>query len=515
MDWPRASLLLLAAGLASAQPAGRPALAERIGELLARPAAQRTHWGVCVVDLDTGETLYGHGEDRLFVPASNVKLFSTALALRRLGADYDFTTSVASEGSIAAGGRLEGDLLLIGGGDPNLSSRRLPYLNSEDFATDRLGPLRELAQAVRNAGIKSIAGDVVGDDSRYVWQPYPKGWSHADTLQGYGSPTSALVFNDNLIALRVTPGSRGGPARVAIVPALAFYEVRNRTLTTSGRAVARGLQARRGQRPGRIVLAGQIASGSSGRTFELAAADPALYAATALKQALADLGVTVQGSAVARHQLPDGLPSLRAGPGRAARTGQTFAEATSAPLGEAIRVVNKDSENLHAEMLLREVALHEAGIATQEAAVRSLRKFLAEAGLRTNEFVLRDGSGLSRHDLLSPRGTVRLLEHMWNSADRDAYLRSLPVAGRDGTLAWRFRRTAASGRLRAKTGSLTHVLALSGYVSSQGGRTLAFSIFANNFGLAESSTRYLVDSIAAQLVHPDPPARAGAPEPAR
>lgn len=501
----RASLLLIAASLGSAQPDDRLPLAERIGELLERPAAQRTHWGVCVIDLDGGATLYEHGEDRLFVPASNVKLFSTALALRRLGPDYAFTTSVVSQGEIAENGRLDGDLRLIGGGDTNLSSRELPYRSREDFAGDRLEPLRQLAQGVKNAGVKSISGDVVGDDSRYVWQPYPRGWSYADTLQGYGSATSALVFNDNLIELRVTPGTVGAPARVAIIPNLAYYAISNRTLTMSGRTVARGLQARRGEMPDRIVLAGQIPSRSGGRTFELAADDPALYAATALKRALADLGVAVQGRAAAHHRLPDRLASLRSGPGLpASKLGKTLAEVTSVPLSETIRVVNKDSENLHAEMLLREVALHEAGIATQEAAVQSLRSFLAEAGLRTNEFVLRDGSGLSRHDLLSPRGTVRLLEYMWNSADRETYLQSLPIAGHDGTLNWRFKRTPARGRIRAKTGSMSHVLALSGYVSSHDGRTLAFSIFANNFGLVETSTRYLVDSIAAELVYPDP-----------
>ena len=506
-----ASLLLLAGSLAHAQTAERPKLSERIGDLLGRPAAQRTHWGVCVVDLDTGETLYQHGEHRLFVPASNVKLFATAMALRRLGRDHAFTTSVVGEGSISESGQLDGDLRLIGGGDTNLSSRELPYRKSEDFARDRLSPLRQLAHGVKNAGVESIAGNVVGDDSRYVWQPYPRGWSYADTLLGYGSPTSALVFNDNLIVLRVTPGAVGGPARVAIVPTLPYYSISNRTLTASGRTVARSLLARRGEAPAEIVLAGQIPSRSGGRTFELAADDPALYAAVALKQALADLGIEVQGRAVAHHLLPDRLASLRSGPGASAsKRGKTLAELTSFPLSEAIRVVNKDSENLHAEMLLREVALHESGIATQEAAVQSLRRFLAEAGLRTNEFVLRDGSGLSRHDLLSPRGTVRLLQHMWRSEDRDAYLESLPVAGLDGTLDWRFRRTAARGRIRAKTGSMSHVLALSGYVSSSGGRTLAFAIFANNFGIAESSTRYLVDAIAAELIYPDPlPSAAG------
>ena len=501
-----AGLALLACALAPApgqQPEG--AIAAAIDEILDRPAARRTLWGVLVRDLDTGTTAYARNQDKLFVPASNAKLFSTALALRRLGADYTFRTLLQADGEVDESGRLDGDLRLVGGGDPNLSSRQLPFRKDGDFRPDRLEPMRRLARSVREAGIRSVAGDVIGDDSRYVWQPYARGWGYADTVQGYGSPASALVFNDNVIEVLVAPGAEGGPARLRASPALSFYTFANRTLTAPGRYVVRGLQAGRGDRPGEIVLSGQIPVRSRGRTFELAALDPARFAALALAKALADAGVEIEGQASARHLRADSLTSLRSPPKRtSARAGRRVAEVPSARLAEAVRVVNKESQNLHAEMLIREVALQESGIGSREAAVASMRRFLAEVGLGSGEYFLRDGSGLSRHNLLAPTATVRLLEHMWHSDDRETYLDSLPVAGVDGTLDWRFRRSAALGRVRAKTGSLSHVLALAGYAQREGGKAFAFAIYANNYGLSSSSTRQLVDEVAAAIVAPGP-----------
>lgn len=500
---PLLPLLLLAATsgpLAAQQPAEPPPIPAVIEGILAQPAAERTLWGILVRDLESGDTVYARNQDKLFLPASNAKLFSTALALSRLGGDYRLTTRLAVDGTVSEEGVLEGDLRLIGGGDPNLSSRILPFRKSGEFAPDRLAPLRELARRVADAGIRRISGDIVGDDSRYVWQPYPRGWSHADTLRGYGSAASALAFNDNLVEIRVTPGAVGEPARARVSPALGYLELANLTQTTSGRHVSRTILARRGEGPRRVILAGQIPSRSRGRTMQLAADDPAEYAATALRRALLDAGIEVGGGAVASHLLPDRLATLRTGPpDRPPGTRPALAEIPSVSLREAIRVVNKESQNLHAEILLREVAYRESGIGSQEAAVASMRRFLAEVGLGTTEFYLVDGSGLSRHNLIAPTAAVRLLEYMWNSASRDAYLDSLPVAGEDGTLDWRFRGTPARGRVHAKTGSMSHVLALSGYARDGDGKTYAFAIMANNFGLASSSTRRLVDSIAAAL----------------
>ena len=481
------------------------AIAQRIEELLEAPAAKRTHWGILVRDLETGATVFKRNAEKLFVPASNAKLFSTAMALRRLGPDYRFATAVAAKGTVDGDGVLQGDLRLIGGGDPNLSSRVLPYRKPDDFAPDRLAPLRDLAQQLKDIGIRRIAGDLVGDDSRYVWQPYPRGWGHADTLQVYGSPTSALVFNDNLIEVLVRPGTANAAARLDISPALAYYEFSNRIATVRSRYVDRSLSARWGNEPGEVVLTGQIPVDSRGRKFRFAAADPARYAALAFKAALAGLGIEVAGGVSARHSLPEQMKSLRSiTPSQSRDEAPRLADTASVGVAEAIRVVNKDSQNLHAEMLIREVALQESGVGSREAAVAGLRRFLAEAGLRTGEFVLHDGSGLSRHNLVAPVATVRLLEYMWHSEDREAFLDSLPVAGHDGTLDWRFQQGGARGRIRAKTGSMSHVLALSGYAQGADGATYAFSIFANNFGMASASTRMLVDSIATALVLPGP-----------
>ena len=481
------------------------AIARRIEDLLELPAARRTHWGVLVRNLGTGATVFERNAEKLFVPASNAKLFSTAMALRRLGPGYRFATAVSATGPVDGEGVLQGDLRLVGGGDPNLSSRMLPYRKPEEFAPDRLAPLRDLARQLREAGIRRVAGDLVGDDSRYVWQPYPRGWGYADTLQAYGSPTSALVFNDNLIEMLVRPGAANAAARLDISPALGYYELSNRTTTVPARFVDRSLAARWGDAPSEVVLTGQIPAGSRGRKFQFAADDPARYAALALRAALADLGIEVAGGVSAHHSLPEQLKSLRSiAPPQSRDEAPRLAETRSVEVAEAIRVVNKDSQNLHAEMLIREVALQESGVGSREAAVESLRRFLAEAGLRSGEFALYDGSGLSRHNLLAPVATVRLLEYMWHSEDREAFLDSLPVAGHDGTLDWRFQRDGARGRIRAKTGSMSHVLALSGYADGASGATYAFSIFANNFGMGSSSTRRLVDSIATALVLPGP-----------
>lgn len=503
-----AALLLIGWGAQALGQTGQPTvpgIPERIQALLERPAALRTSWGILVRNLDTGTTVYERNAEKLFVPASNVKLFATAIALQRLGADYTFTTAVVAEGSVDDEGTLTGDLRLIGGGDPNFSSRVLPYRKKEEYAADRLRPVRRLARQIQEAGIRRVTGDLIGDDSRYVWQPYAQGWSYADTLQSYGSPASALVFNDNIIDVHVTPGSVGATARMRVVPDLPFFQFTNRSVTVSGRHVERRLSFRRGEFADELVLTGQVPSRSRGRSFQLAARDPARYAATALRAALEDLGVAIEGAVTSKHLFPDGLRSLRSLPKADAKNARdAVAEVTSVNVAEAIRVVNKDSVNLHAEMLLREVALQESGVGSQEAAIASMRRFLAEIGIRSGEFFLRDGSGLSRHNLLAPRGTVRLLEYMWRSDDRGAYLNSLPVAAHDGTLDWRFKQAATRGRIRAKTGSMSHVLALSGYAEGAAGETLAFAIFANNFGINSSSTRQLVDAIASTLVEAGP-----------
>jgi len=498
-------LFLCAGALAAQTPANATsaaALEAELAEILSKPAARRAFWGVYAEDLQSGETLLDHNPDKLFIPASNAKLYSTALALARLGPEKQFRTIVAAESAVNSEGVLDGPLRLVGGGDPDLSSRVLPYNPKIEFRQDRMAPLAELARQIVSAGVRRVTGDIIGDDSRYVWDPHPDGWSIDDSLWSYGAAVSALSFNDNTLEVLVRPGAPGAPARLRRRPDIPYFDIRNKTATAAGRTVARRLTARRGADNPRVLeLYGQISARSPGRNFEIAVDDPALFAAAAFKEALEQAGVVVEGVARARHLEPYDIPSLKNGtpPGDDA-PGPALASIASAPLATLLTPLNKESVNLHAEMLLREVGYARRGVGSVQAGIEEMRDFLAESGLSRWEFFLEDGSGLSRRNLVTPSGTVKLLRRMWESDEREAFVETLAVGGVDGTLDWRFSRTAAQGRIRAKTGTLSHVTALSGYAETLDGRAAAFSVYVNNFGVSTSYIRKLVDEIVEALV---------------
>jgi D-alanyl-D-alanine carboxypeptidase/D-alanyl-D-alanine-endopeptidase (penicillin-binding protein 4) len=279
----------------------------------------------------------------------------------------------------------------------------------------------------------------------------------------------------------------------------------NRIRTAATRTVAQALDLNREPGTRTLSLWGEISIQSAGRTFSVAVDDPGLFAATALHAELERLGVEVDGEVVARHAWPWEHNSLKqASFPRKLPGGQLAASIRSPRLAELVRVINKESQNLHAEMLLREVGYVMRNVGSADAGLAELDRFLVEAGLSRREFDFTDASGLSRKDLVSPGGTVQLLAHMWNSPHRADYVQTLPLAGEDGTLDWRFSRTAARGRIRAKTGTLAHVTALSGYATTEDNRNLAFSVYVNNFGLANSYIRTLVDRIVVALVEPRP-----------
>ena len=498
--WLSAALVFpLAADIAPATLAGA------IEEILATPAAQRSFWGIYVVEVGSGRPLYELNAEKLFVPASNQKLLSTALAVSRLGPEYRYETSLTSEGTLDQAGVLSGDLVLLGGGDPNLSARVLPYNPARSFGRDLLAPLSELADQAVRSGLKRVAGSIIGDDTRYVRQFYGDGWSIDDAKWGYGAPISALSFNDNLVTLRIVPGEAAGrPARVKFEPDIPYFDFSNLSKTMPGRNVAQRLDIDKPGAGRALMLWGQISIRSRGRTVQMAVDDPALFAATALRDRLEALGVEVTGQTRARHRWPHELPSLKSGTPSALEATTRLATILSLPVAENLRVINKESQNLHAEMLLREVAYQRRGIGSFDAALDEMEYFLLAAGLKKWQFRLRDASGLSRQNLISPAGMVRLLTHMWQSEQRDLYRTSLAVAGEDGTLDWRFARGPLRGRMWAKTGTLSGVNALSGYGATSDGRDLAFSIFVNNSAAPNSYVRRLVDRVAEAIITTPP-----------
>jgi len=468
------SILCLLGGLAAAE------LPDKIQRVLDGAAGMRRGFlGVQIVNLGTGAVVFESNADHLFVPASNSKLFTTALGLTRLGPDYKFHTTVVASGEPDADGRIAGAVSLIGDGDPNLSGRELPY-RVDSPRGDGLRAIEDLAGQIVARGVRRIDGDIVGDDSAYIWEPYPDGWGQGDALWEYGAPVSALTINDNTFTLNLHPGD---PARISIEPPLEFYQIDNLVESGSPKKIKIGREP--GSRQLRIW--GTLPPKDPGLSEILAIHDPALYAAVALRDALTRHGVAIRGGAVARHWLP--------GEAAIPTTGVELARLDSLPLLEALRVTAKVSQNLHAELILRAVGRARRGAGSREAGIEEMRVFLKEAGIPASEYQLADGSGLSRTSLVTPGGVVRLLRFMYASPHRENWLSMLPVGGEDGTLQRRLKGTVAAGRIHAKTGSLTHVTALSGYAERKDGTMLAFSFLANNQSAPAGEVRAVLDKI--------------------
>jgi D-alanyl-D-alanine carboxypeptidase/D-alanyl-D-alanine-endopeptidase (penicillin-binding protein 4) len=454
-------------------------------------------WGVHAVDLATGTVIAHRNADRPFIPASTAKLFSAALALDRLGADYRFVTTVTSDRAPDAGGQVAGDVTLRGGGDPTISARPLPF-GSKAATTDPLQGIEELADQIVARGVRRIDGDIVGDDTAYPWEPYPEGRAEEDALWDYGAPVSALSINENRVALTIRPGRKAGePARIQMTPALDYYIVDNRVRTASGGVARIAIERRRGSRQVRVW--GTLPAGGAPTSRLLAIEDPAEYAAAALADALSRRGVAITGRAIARHRYVNQEVQPAAGGGRPAAGTVELARRTSPPLAEILEVTVKESLNLHAELILHEVGRVQGRGGSRRGGLDELAKFAGEAGVAAGECALVDGSGLSMADLLTPRAITALLVHMNRSGLRDLWMKLLAAPGEDGTLRRRLA-GAPEGSVRAKTGSMNRINSLAGYARTREGKTLAFAVMVNQHTAPASEIRALIDKIVLLLV---------------
>jgi serine-type D-Ala-D-Ala carboxypeptidase/endopeptidase (penicillin-binding protein 4) len=505
-------------------------LTKEISAILSQPPLNRAHWGVDVVDLETGKALYSENSDQLFLPASNAKLFTTAAALAIAGPDYRFRTTVEAEGKIDTNGRLLGDLVILGRGDPNISGRVLPYA----LKTQRLPPhtqiLEEMADQVTRNGLKIVDGDVIGDDTFYAFERYAEGWAWDDLQWIDGAPVSALTFNDNVIFLNLLPGEHpGDKAIITVEPETSYYELDNRVVTSSVGVTKRvGIHRDPGSK--KIVLWGSLPLGDAGMKEPMSIEDPAEFVAELFRTMLERRGITIRGKTRARHgedaqfldqQIPHPVPSSPTGaeafPSANSAISPTMrpqeppdfnqgpsnkilAEHFSAPLLDDVRVTNKVSENLHAELALRLAGKLRGYGGSFEGGVAAVKQFLLQAGLREDEFTFLDGSGLSRRDLVTPAATVQLLIYAAREPWGPAFEESLPVSGVDGSLSERFQKTPAVGLVHAKTGSLSHVNALSGYGQTQSGKRFVFSIFCNDHNVTPSKALGAIDAVVQAVV---------------
>ena len=448
-------------------------------------------WGLLIADAGTGQVLFERNADQYFVPASNMKLFTTALALAKLGPDYRFRTTLESLAEPTFDGKLTGPLYLVGRGDPNLSNRKFPFVLKEEFDGPSEKAIAALADAIVEKGVKQISGDIVGDDSYFPRERYPNGWEIDDMVWEYGAAISAIVLDDNTVQLMLTPGEKAGERVGAMVsPTAPEFTVDNQVVTAAVGAKP-DLTLKREPGSNVVTLLGTLPAKSNPRKLTLAIQEPALHAAAMLKRLLEDRGIKVSGTA-RQLSLPPGPPE--------GEMRVVLAEHLSVPLRESLKLVNKISQNLHTEVLLRTAARQTGAWATPEDLTNFAASFYATAGIPPGDVVQTDGSGLSRHDLVTPRAVVALLLYAQKQPWFGAYFESLPVAGIDGTLEDRMKNSIAVGRLRAKTGSVEHVRTRSGYAELPGGRRLVFSFLSNNMGSKSHEATDALDALSIAMI---------------
>ena len=464
--------------------------------LQAHPDAMRAHWGVSLVDAATGATLYARNDGQYFEPASNAKLFTTATALALLGTGFTFDTRVVAEGTIDAAGTLHGDLRLIGGGDPTLSGRTYPYSGRTERSDDPLAGLGTLAAQVAASGIHAIDGPVLADDTLFTDERYGAGWSWDDLQWEYGAPVSALIVNDDVRYLTVTPGpTAGSPVTTSWLPDVpGLASGISLSATTSPRGTKPALGVARLPDGSGLRVYGTIPANGAPMHLALSLEDPASFAGRAFAAALASHGVTLHGGSAPVHRAPEDTQSFTlathaplvlhplapgAGSLTAASSGRVVATRQSVPLSDIVTVTNKVSQNLHAEMLLRMLGRAEGDDGSSAQGARVVRSFMTtDAGIAPDDFLLYDGSGLSGNDLVTPRALTTLLRYTTTQPWWPVLRNSLPVAGMDGTLNGRF--PTLRGRIQAKTGTLGEVDALSGFLTTNSGRLVIFSILCND-----------------------------------
>ncbi len=474
-------------GVAQEKNAGER-FAERAESLVSAAPVNKGEWGVLVVDAATGETLYDKNADRYFTPASNMKLLTTALALDKLGPGFRFRTTLETHGAIAQG-VLSGDLILVGRGDPNLSNRKFPFDVKEEFDGPPETILIGLADQIVARGVKEISGDIVGDDSHFPRDRYPDGWEIDDMVWEYGAAISAIVLDDNAVTLTLTPGDKAGDGVVGVVePATPDFALENE-VATSDKAEKADLTLVREPGSTMVVVSGSLPAKSAPQKRVLAIQEPAQHAASTLARLLADRGVKFWGTIRASHE-PD--------PAAASRT--VLAEHVSLPLGDTLKLVNKISQNLHTEILLRTAARQQGRWAKPDDLLKFPEEFYARAGIAPGDVVQEDGSGMSRHDLVTPRALVALLLYAQKQSWFPVFFGSLPVAGIDGTLNDRMKKAGMMGRIHAKTGSVTHVQTLSGYADTPGGRRLIFSFLSNNESVEDHEVHDALEGLCMAMV---------------
>lgn len=459
-------------------------LQSKIRQRLFASEVRRGRVGVKIVSLATGKVIFENDSEKYFMPASNMKNFTVATALERLGADYRFVTSVYANAMPDANGAINGDLRIYGRGDISISTA----FNDGDYYRG----LDNLADKIIAAGVKRVNGSIVGDENYFKGSAIPQTWEWDDLQWYYGAEISSLPLNDNAVDLAVTPGTAGGPCVVTVSPSNTLIQIIN-LCTTAG--AKRELQITKKIDRNSIEISGTMPAGDSGFKGSVTFTRPAELFVTLLKQRLELKDVSVTGNA---RVLPSGV--------RADTAQIEIARLESPPLSLIAAKTMKPSQNMYTETLLWTLGeqvgrVNGASGESWQLGINVVKDFMKQIGVPEDGIRPYDGSGLSRHNLITPAAVVTLYTYMAKQSKySQAWRESLTIGGVDGTLTNRFKGTAAAGNIRGKTGTIDQVSALSGYITTAGGEQLVLSLLVN--GVPTPRDRIaLIDDIVVSLAN--------------
>lgn len=460
------------------------ALRAELDDIFADPAFRNAHWGLMVQSLETGEILYRRNAEKLFMPASNNKLVTAAVALRRLGPDYRFHTRIASAGVVEADGTLRGDLVVVGGGDPAISERF--------YDGDPTAVFRDWSDSLEALGVRRIDGNIIGDDDLFDDVHLGPGWAWDYLDAYYAAEIGALLYNEGAVTYRILPGdSVGAPARVDALPRTSYLTVTTDIVTVAD-STRVSLRADRRPFVNDARLSGGIWIGQDTVTRYIAPHDPTLFFVTVFAETLAEQGIEVTGQPIDIDSVSDD---------ERADSLTTLFVHRSPTLAEIVVPFLKRSQNQIGEMLLRDLGVATVDTGSVAAGRRAVEATLTDWGIPESGYIYVDGSGLSRYNYLSPETIIRLLRVMARRPEFEVFYDALPIAGVDGTLRSRMRGSRAEGNARAKTGYIANSRALSGYVTTLDGEMLAFSMIANNFDESVDAAEYLQDLAVERLAN--------------
>lgn len=454
----------------------------KIGQFLKRQGVRSADWGIQVLDPTTSEVLVEVNPDRTFLPASVLKMVTTSAALEKLGPDFRYRTGVYTDGPVEPYGVLSGNLILVARGDPHLTDAQGDMCEKP--------ALQELAERLHDLGIRKIRGDLIGDESYFDVGYNEKIWTARALRASNGAPINAFCVHNNVLWLQASPAEPKRPVRIAVEPRTSYFSIRNRA-TTGGSRSKRTIHARLIRVEKQIVISGILPSTKTYSQY-IVLGNPSEVAATLLKDELQKLGINVEGR-IKVYRSGDISQDER-------QQWSLLAEHKSPPLMRSLEIINKQSQNLHAEMLLRTLGAELKGRGTNRAGLEAVREFLVEAGTFCDKIRLNDGCGLSRENLITPRFQTSLLEFVSKRPYFGLFLSTLAVSGTDGTLKNRLSALQTRGSVYAKTGSLNGVTTLSGFMTTRSGRNLVFSIFANRVR-AEERVKKTIDEICSLFIN--------------